>query len=176
MRCDGSSRHRATRSRYEMSASRATNKSGKQDVRRCAQSVTDEPFLNRLLPFVAAVEVVITILVEVTRVTANCFVPRGNVTGREQMPVVLGHHVAQLAPRLDERGIYSTAVPACRSPSVISRVTVSRSRGRGSSASGSKKIGSSGPGSRPNLSRKRSARRTCISRRCSSCGESAGHW
>jgi hypothetical protein len=59
-------------------------------------SSPDLPLMGHLV----AVEVVI--LFEVARVTADCLVPHSDVAGREEMPGVLGNHVAQLAPRLDE--------------------------------------------------------------------------
>jgi hypothetical protein len=87
----------------------------RSDLRRCEVSSHGEyvePDLEIVLGLIAprgskifrAVEVII-ILVEVTRVTADCLIPGGNVTGREQVPGVLGNHVAQLTPRLNERGI-----------------------------------------------------------------------
>src|SRR5437763_17025930 len=39
------------------------------------------------------------------RMTAHCRLPRGNLGRREQMSIVVGDHIAQLAPRLDQRGI-----------------------------------------------------------------------
>jgi hypothetical protein len=56
-----------------------------------------------LVGLVFAVKV--ALIADIIRMTASCRLSRENITRREQMPVIFGDHIAQLAPRLDERGI-----------------------------------------------------------------------